>query len=90
MKTEKLLPEIHRLREERAAIDTKLLALESLLVQSVQNEESLWDTNKAAEYLNVSRGQVDTLRNAGKLKARKIGGAIRFHPEDVRAFGQQA
>ncbi len=43
---------------------------------------------KTAEYLNVTRGQIDSLRYAGKLKYRMIGGAVRFEPADIRAFGQ--
>jgi excisionase family DNA binding protein len=47
---------------------------------------TLLDKKQAAETLGVSPVTVDRLRQSGKLPYRKIGGLVRFIPEDLDDF----
>jgi excisionase family DNA binding protein len=47
---------------------------------------TLLDKKQAATALGVSPVTVDRLRQSGKLSYRKIGGLVRFIPEDLDDF----
>jgi excisionase family DNA binding protein len=47
---------------------------------------TLLDKRQAADALGVSSVTVDRLRRSGKLLCRKIGGLVRFIPEDLDDF----
>jgi excisionase family DNA binding protein len=47
---------------------------------------TLLDKRQAADALGVSPVTVDRLRRSGKLLCRKIGGLVRFIPEDLDDF----
>jgi excisionase family DNA binding protein len=42
-----------------------------------------------AARLNVSTRTVQRLHLSGELKALRVGGSVRFHPDDVDAYVQQ-
>lgn len=50
--------------------------------------ESLWDAKNVAAYLKVSRTWVYDHAEAGTLPAVRIGGLLRFHREEIRAFAR--
>lgn len=45
----------------------------------------LWNIQEVIAYLRVGRGTIYRLMDKGELKAYRIGQAVRFYPEDVRA-----
>lgn len=50
------------------------------------NDETLWTANDVAKYLQVSRSWVYHRAEAGELPCFRIGGHLRFSPEQVRGF----
>jgi excisionase family DNA binding protein len=48
--------------------------------------ETLWDARDVARYLKVSRSWVYQKAEAGLLPYLKVGGLVRFVPEQVREF----
>lgn len=48
--------------------------------------ENLWTTKEAAEFLHVSAKTVFVLRRKKGLPYIKLGGAIRFVPEEIRKY----
>ena len=48
--------------------------------------ENLWTTKEAAEFLHVSPKHVFVLRHRKGLPYIKLGGAVRFVPEEVRKY----
>jgi excisionase family DNA binding protein len=48
--------------------------------------ETLWDARDVATYLKVSRSWVYQKAEAGLLPYLKVGGLVRFVPEQVRQF----
>ena len=46
-------------------------------------------THDVRELLNCSRKTVDRLIATGKLRRRKLGRAVRFHPDDVRQLSAE-
>lgn len=48
--------------------------------------EKLIDKKDVAAWLSISTVSVDRLRRTGKLPYRKIGGLIKFLPEDLERF----
>jgi len=52
--------------------------------------ESLWTPREVAEFLQLSRSWVYQHAEAGKLPCIRIGGALRFEPEAIRAWVKQA
>lgn len=48
----------------------------------------LWDANDVARYLKVSRSWVYQRAEAGLLPCLRLGGLLRFDPENVRAFAR--
>lgn len=86
-KTVELIKELHKLREDRTALDVKISLMEESLVQTRKEEERLWDKKEVAAYLGVTVRHVDDMRYAGKIKARNISGCIRFNPDEIKALG---
>jgi hypothetical protein len=86
-RTEKILNEIEKLRNERFLLETRLISLEEDLVKSVEETETLWTRDQAARYLGISTKHLDDMRTAGKILSRNISGAIRFDPEAVKNYG---
>jgi predicted site-specific integrase-resolvase len=52
--------------------------------------DELLNKKKAAAVLGISTVTLDRLRQMGLLPYRKIGGQIRFLPEDIRAYLDKA
>ena len=52
------------------------------------SEETLWDAKDVATYLKVSRNWVYDQVARGRLPHVKIGGLVRFHPEQIRAVAR--
>ena len=48
--------------------------------------DDLLDKKQAAAILKISTVTLDRLRQSGLLSCRKIGGQIRFLPEDLRTY----
>jgi excisionase family DNA binding protein len=48
--------------------------------------EKALDTNEVSDLLKISTKSVGRLRDSGKLKFFRVGGLVRFSPEDVQAF----
>jgi excisionase family DNA binding protein len=57
--------------------------------QEKTNEETamapLWDKKETAKHLGISTRSLDRLRDKGEIRAVKLGGSIRFRPEDIEA-----
>jgi excisionase family DNA binding protein len=51
-------------------------------------QSSLWDANDVAAYLKVSRSWVYQRAEAGLLPVLRLGGLLRFEPDEVRAFAR--
>jgi excisionase family DNA binding protein len=47
--------------------------------------DQLLDTHDLRELLGCSRNTVTRLIQTGRLRSIKLGRAVRFHPDDVRA-----
>jgi excisionase family DNA binding protein len=47
---------------------------------------TLLNKKAAADALGVSTATLDRLRRSGRLPYRKVGGLIRFLPEDIESF----
>ena len=60
-------------------------------MQTTTPSEQLWNSKQAAAYLNVTPGTLRVWRSTKRydLKYKKIGSAVRYDPEDVKAFDQQ-
>ncbi|MBI5536553.1 MAG: helix-turn-helix domain-containing protein [Deltaproteobacteria bacterium] len=56
--------------------------------QLAKNEEGLWNANDVATYLKVSRSWVYHRAESGELPCVRIGGLLRFVPDDMRAFAR--
>lgn len=52
------------------------------------SDETLWDATDVAKYLKVSRSWVYLQSGSGDLPHRRIGGLLRFIPEQVRAYAR--
>jgi hypothetical protein len=87
-KTEKILSEIETLKNDRLLLETRLLSLEEDLIKAVQETEGLWTRTQAAKYLSISERHLDDMRISGKIPCRNISGSIRFHPEDIKHYGE--
>lgn len=48
--------------------------------------DELFNKKQAASILRISTVTLDRLRQSGLLSCRKIGGQIRFLPEDLRTY----
>jgi excisionase family DNA binding protein len=48
--------------------------------------ENLWTTKQAAEFLHVSTKTIFVLRRKRGLPYIKLGGAVRFVPEEIRKY----
>lgn len=48
--------------------------------------ESLWDVGELAKFLKVSRSWVYQAAAAGNVPCIRIGAALRFEPEAIRAW----
>jgi excisionase family DNA binding protein len=46
----------------------------------------LWDKKATAAALNVSTRTLDRARARGEISAVKLGGAVRFEPEEIERF----
>ncbi len=51
-----------------------------------ETEPGLWTVERVAEYLGVASKTVRRLMEQGELTWVRVGGQIRFRPEDVQAF----
>lgn len=49
----------------------------------------LWNVRQVAEYLNVTDRTVRTWQRFNKLPYLKIGGTVRFRPDEVVAWAEQ-
>jgi len=50
--------------------------------------EQLWDANDVATFLKVSRSWVYQKAEAGLLPYLKVGGLLRFAPEEIMAYSR--
>ena len=50
--------------------------------------EQLWDANDVADFLKVSRSWVYQKAEAGLLPYLKVGGLLRFDPEEILAYSR--
>ena len=50
--------------------------------------EQLWDANDVAKFLKVSRSWVYQKAEAGLLPYLKVGGLLRFDPEEIMAYSR--
>ncbi len=50
--------------------------------------ESLWTVKDVAAYLRTSRSWVYQHVASGDLPYRRVGGLVRFIPDDVRAYAR--
>lgn len=48
--------------------------------------EPLWDVRQAARYLNISEKTIRNKCSNGDFPYVKVGGSLRFRPEEVRAL----
>ena len=55
---------------------------------SAPGAEGLWDSRDVAAYLKVSRAWVYLHAESGTLPCVKIGGLLRFYPEEIREFAR--
>jgi excisionase family DNA binding protein len=53
---------------------------------AVPRRDGLWDVNDVARYLKVSRSWVYHRAEAGLLPYRRVGGLLRFEPDQIRAL----
>jgi excisionase family DNA binding protein len=53
-----------------------------------REEQTLWDTQDVAKYLNVSRSWVYHRAESGELPCLRIGGLLRFDPKAIHAFAR--
>lgn len=51
-----------------------------------QLPEELWDIDRLANYLGVGKRFVYRLTSEKRIRFVRIGGALRFRPEDVAAY----
>ncbi|MCC6747985.1 MAG: helix-turn-helix domain-containing protein [Deltaproteobacteria bacterium] len=51
-------------------------------------DEALWTANEVAGYLKVSRSWVYLHVESGDLPHRRLGGLLRFVPEQLRAYAR--
>lgn len=51
-------------------------------------DEALWSADDVARYLNVSRSWVYARATSGELPHRRMGGLLRFVPEQVREYAR--
>jgi excisionase family DNA binding protein len=49
-------------------------------------EEALWDANRAARFLGVSRSWIYRETSAGRVPCYRILGLLRFDPADLKAW----
>jgi excisionase family DNA binding protein len=49
-------------------------------------DESLWDVAELAAFLKVSRSWIYQATAAGNIPSIRIGAALRFEPEAIRAW----
>lgn len=49
-------------------------------------DETLWDVENVARYLRASRSWVYKAVERGELPAVRVGGMLRFRPEDLRSY----
>ena len=52
-------------------------------------DELLWDVDRAAEYLGMSKHWVYRAVAAGALPHRKIGASVRFMPSELRSWANR-
>ena len=52
------------------------------------DEGSLWDARDVARYLKKSVSWVYHAAAADEVPCRRIGGSLRFAPEEIRAFAR--
>lgn len=46
----------------------------------------LWKVREAAEYLAISRRKLWSLTVCGEIKSIRIGRAVRYDPDDLKAW----
>lgn len=51
-------------------------------------DQGLWNANDVAGYLKVSRSWVYHRAESGELPCVRIGGLLRFVPDEIRAFAR--
>jgi excisionase family DNA binding protein len=51
-----------------------------------QTDDDLWDVADVARYLKVSEATVRNLIRDGEMPFRRVGGLIRFVPDEVRRW----
>jgi excisionase family DNA binding protein len=52
--------------------------------------DRLWDVKDVSGYLGVSKSWIYQRVSANELPHRRIGGLIRFFPDEIHAFAQEA
>lgn len=51
-------------------------------------DQGLWDASDVASYLKASRSWVYHRAESGELPCVRIGGLLRFVPDEIRAFAR--
>lgn len=51
-------------------------------------DETLWDARDVARYLKVSRSWVYQRAESGDLPCLRVGGCLRFEPEEIRLYAR--
>lgn len=58
----------------------------ALMATAPQRDRPLFTKKSLCAYLGVSQSTLDRLVSAGQLISCRIGGQVRFRPDDVEAF----
>ncbi len=53
------------------------------IIDIIRNRRSLWPADELAKVLAISRKHVYKLAKSGRIPCYRMGGAIRFDPEDT-------
>lgn len=53
-------------------------------------DDALWTADDVAAYLKVSRSWVYHRAESGELPHLRVGGLLRFQPDEIRAYPQQS
>jgi excisionase family DNA binding protein len=55
---------------------------------TIEPDDALWDANDVARYLKVSRSWVYHRAESGLLPHLRIGGLLRFAPDEIRHYAR--
>jgi excisionase family DNA binding protein len=61
---------------------------DEVAMSSENDDQRLWDARDVARYFGASRSWVYHQAESGMLPHVRIGGLLRFHPDEIRAFAR--